>query len=323
MTKPGASGKLKRGPVNVAKALAEGAWVAAAEIRRIRRKAVGPGGVGGDSNIDKLDDSDIERLVVLLRALAAIKNDVRESIMELDGEKLPELTDDRILEMLAKERGLEPPPRSRAARTGPSSLRRRASEQLPGPDDRPHPLRLAAAGLRDPPDAMAGPAAPVVLAPTLGALLPRLEGPDRVTLECVVRPLVEGDKPLVFSSWTKCAFEAHPANMIARARFIPHQHEHVARCLARGTTLVAAHPDDQDALLGFLCYEVRPPDVLVVHWAYVKRLFRRRGVGRRLIEEARPGAPREPILFTQPSKHLPWLQKRLILGFDPYILEEG
>ena len=140
-------------------------------------------------------------------------------------------------------------------------------------------------------------------------------------IECVVRHLAEADRPFIFSSWTRGAYEIARTQLIPRERFIPHQLEHVDRCLARASTLVAVHPDDPNAVIGYLCHEL-VKGALVVHWAYTKRLFRRRGIGRLLLETAQPGAAGRPVLFTQASKHVEWLRGRLVLAHDPYLLGE-
>lgn len=147
-------------------------------------------------------------------------------------------------------------------------------------------------------------------------------------LEYVIRLGADGDRPLICDSWRRGAREGlgRLGDFVPGATFATRQHEHIDRCLATGTTLVAVHPDDASEVIGYLVHGGAEDGALVVHWAWVRARpsFRGRGVGRALVEAALAGArlpPTRPrIVFSQPSREVPagWLSARVRLEYDPW-----
>jgi GNAT superfamily N-acetyltransferase len=147
-------------------------------------------------------------------------------------------------------------------------------------------------------------------------------------LEYVVRLGVEEDRPLICDSWRRGAREGlgRLGDFVPASVFARRQHEHIARCLATGTTLVAAHPDDASEVIGYLVHGGADGGALVVHWAWVRARpsFRGRGVGRALVEAALVAAKlptvRPRIIFSQASREVPagWLSARVRLEYDPW-----
>ncbi len=101
-----------------------------------------------------------------------------------------------------------------------------------------------------------------------------------------VREMREEDKPFVLSSWLK-SHRAHCGWASSEDFFRVHR-EVAEGLMARGRVLVACQKDDPEAIVGWLCSEVGTS--LTVHYAYVKRAFRRCGVARTLIVLSNPQA---------------------------------
>lgn len=112
-----------------------------------------------------------------------------------------------------------------------------------------------------------------------------------MSAEIVIRAPELDDEPFIGSAWLRGASEAWPWALTPRARYVPQQLAHMARCRALGATVVACHPDAPDELIGFACYQLLGGD-LVVHWIYVRGCMRRLGVAQQLLEHAQPGARR-------------------------------
>jgi GNAT superfamily N-acetyltransferase len=130
-------------------------------------------------------------------------------------------------------------------------------------------------------------------------------------MDVVVRASRPSDEPLIFSSWTKGAYQCAPAHWVPRDIFIPRQTAHVRRCLDACGARVAVHPDDDAEIVGWAC-TTEFPGLMVIHWAYVKQLFRRLGVGAHLIGWA------DAYAVTQASKYLGTFVKEKRVLFDPY-----
>lgn len=135
--------------------------------------------------------------------------------------------------------------------------------------------------------------------------------------ELLFRGATADDLSYVISSWLKSY-----RNGSARAREVPgpvyfDQHHRVASALlGRSTISVVSHRDQADAILAYLVSE-RAGRVLVVHYAYSKRPFRRLGLASALLRTAADGA-----LGVQHSHETPeWAPLGRLLGsaFNPYL----
>lgn len=123
-----------------------------------------------------------------------------------------------------------------------------------------------------------------------------------------LRPGREGDLPLVYHSWLHTLREASPWDVLSRTVYFRGQHAVIENILARAGLVVAALEDDPDQILG---YAVAEPGVL--HWVYVKSLFRRYGVARALLAEL--DLP-SPVVYTHKTKWCARLFKNGV--YDPF-----
>ena len=131
------------------------------------------------------------------------------------------------------------------------------------------------------------------------------------------------DLGLIFSSWSNGAHECVPWNYTPTDRYAPHQLVHMERCVERFDTRVACHFDDPSEIMAWVCYTFQG-GVLVVHWMYVKNLFRKMGMAKSIIDRIAPGylVSGNPIVMTQWSKHCKWARQKAHLVFDPYYVAE-
>lgn len=124
----------------------------------------------------------------------------------------------------------------------------------------------------------------------------------------LLRPGREGDLPLVYHSWLHTLREADPWGEISRTAYFRGQHAVIEGLLSRSQLVVAALEDDQDQILG---YAVAAPPVL--HWLYVKSLFRHYGVARALLEHLGIAAP---VTYSHRTK---WCRRLFPDGvYDPF-----
>jgi GNAT superfamily N-acetyltransferase len=102
----------------------------------------------------------------------------------------------------------------------------------------------------------------------------------------VLRPMRSSDEGFVFKGWHRSYLDSDLARAPSTDAYYDAQRAVIATCLARGTVDVACWPEDEDHLLGFVAHAGA-----VVHYVYVKETFRRRGLGRALVEHAARDAP--------------------------------
>lgn len=120
---------------------------------------------------------------------------------------------------------------------------------------------------------------------------------DTARSHVALRQRLSGDVPFIFSSWLKSyckAKERRLARVDRTARFdvrayYESQDCTINRLLKRCEVLVACGPAEPSDLFGYVVFG-RGEDSCVLHWVYVKQIFRRMGLARHLITAARADA---------------------------------
>ena len=99
-----------------------------------------------------------------------------------------------------------------------------------------------------------------------------------------IRQARESDLALVYKTWIDTYAESNFARKVRRALYPVRQRNLINQILARPTThvLVACVPDDEETLLGWAVLET--PNV--IHYAFMKKDFRRFGIAEDLCRAA-------------------------------------
>lgn len=97
----------------------------------------------------------------------------------------------------------------------------------------------------------------------------------------VLRPPKASDIAFIYSTWLKNLYFGNSwFRSIERKVYFDKYKLVLDRVLQRSTVLVCCLTDDPDVVLGYVVYE---PGIL--HWIYVKKGFRRLGIGKLLLPQ--------------------------------------
>lgn len=124
-----------------------------------------------------------------------------------------------------------------------------------------------------------------------------------------VRDAKADDMRFVFDTWTR-SFRQHVSPEELRCGYATAQRELISHCIETGRCVVACSTEDsderkaEDVLYGHACGQVGGDVGLVLHFVYVKDVWRRRGIGRALVEELRRTGKNRSVVVT----HLPRAQ---------------
>ena len=114
------------------------------------------------------------------------------------------------------------------------------------------------------------------------------------------------DEAFIYSSWIKAVRKDQKHHLQPGQAFYHQQKAKVAALLDEPTTavLMATHQDEPDDLIGWICVKLGPEPV--IHYAYVKSLYRQMGIAKALVEAA-------GIDLTQPVivSHVGWITSYL------------
>ena len=101
-----------------------------------------------------------------------------------------------------------------------------------------------------------------------------------------IREMMADDRQLIYSSWIKSLRHVHPYCILDRNWFSAAQHALISCLMERSDALIACDNDDDGQIYGYVVYE---PKKNIMHWVYVKQMFRNMHVGTRLAGEAFKG----------------------------------
>lgn len=131
-----------------------------------------------------------------------------------------------------------------------------------------------------------------------------------------IRPLVltaETERNFVLQSWVRAGRQSQWATLMGSATYYRGQQSVVERLVTTATVRVAEVEGRPGELAGWACGEHHKTQGLVLHFVYVKQVYRRLGVARALIGAAEY---REASHWTHIASHVPMLKG---LNYNPYL----
>ena len=136
----------------------------------------------------------------------------------------------------------------------------------------------------------------------------------------VIRAMEDGDLPLVYDSWLKSLrhdqkHRKGDAALVRDADYYRWQRDAIDDIMVQSPVWVACDPEDEGNVMGWAC-GMEP----VLHYVYVKELFRGHGVARALIAKVRElGSGDEPLIVTHlTAPALQWRERHPI-RYNPYL----
>jgi len=131
-----------------------------------------------------------------------------------------------------------------------------------------------------------------------------------------LRPLLESDKPFIFSCWLKSFRDEVAFKAIPNERFFTMHKKIVEDVLNRSTIELLVDQKDPDHLFGFICYEIRN-DSNLLHFIYIKTAFRRLGLAKKAIFLCIKDLDK-PSYYTHQTYASPFLAPLLNAKYYPY-----
>lgn len=91
---------------------------------------------------------------------------------------------------------------------------------------------------------------------------------------------------MIMASWMRSYRNTMGMRFLTPDVYIVEQHALCEKLLDNSIVLVARWKEEPDEIYGWLCYDRIDPGGLVVHFIYVKKMFRRLGIAAALLEQA-------------------------------------
>lgn len=130
-----------------------------------------------------------------------------------------------------------------------------------------------------------------------------------------VRPIKQTDRNYILSTWSKGILDAPPFRWMSDAAWAK-QHAHMERLVdGAAAVVVAVNPDDEDQILGYVVW-MNDGKKSCIHWVYVKKIIRGRGLCRYLLSLAIAG--NNAISFSHYSRGGAGVARALCAEYDPF-----
>jgi hypothetical protein len=132
-----------------------------------------------------------------------------------------------------------------------------------------------------------------------------------------LRPATESDVPFIFNSWLKCYRHSHNTRGCENPVYFAQHHVLLEGLCKRSNIVMACNENDISQIYGYVCSEM-VENVLVVHFIYVKEMYRKFGVAAMLAEAV--GFKKDaPVFYTHRTYSSEGLEKKFAMVYNPYL----
>lgn len=132
-----------------------------------------------------------------------------------------------------------------------------------------------------------------------------------------IRPVNDSDISFIFNSWLRC-YRATPfGRNMANTIFYTEHHKVIERLLKTADVYVACNDLDVADIYGYICAE-RVQGIFVVHFVYVKHMYRSLGIGKMLLNEFNHDS-NVASLYTHNTLPAQKLASKFNMVYHPYI----
>lgn len=137
-------------------------------------------------------------------------------------------------------------------------------------------------------------------------------------LSITIRDADAGDISFIFSSWLKSFRNGLMSKHVDNTIYYQEHHKVIEKILKRSKIKIACSADDIANIVGWVCYE-HVDGLFVMHYAYVKHVFRNLGVFNELKQHTGHDF-QSAGLFTHMTKPAEIIATKVNLIYHPYIL---
>lgn len=134
------------------------------------------------------------------------------------------------------------------------------------------------------------------------------------------------DRNFIIASWMRGFRNASSwAHKIPSEVYSIRHEQLVKRLLNDSHSIVACSPDDPNQIFGFAIYQPSIESVSIIHWIYVKQMYRKLGIGNEIFREVlmRSGHDLKlPVAASHETRALDWAANKFNVIYNPYLAFE-
>lgn len=132
------------------------------------------------------------------------------------------------------------------------------------------------------------------------------------------RRATEDDLPFIMSTWLKGQRHQGDRSFMTNRTYFDNEKNRITAILAKNPVIVVCAQDDATHVFGYLVYNLIS-DLLIVHYAHLKRAYRRLGIMRSILKEIYPNFTKDEVAITHINGLTSSLRDKYKLKFNPYL----
>lgn len=131
------------------------------------------------------------------------------------------------------------------------------------------------------------------------------------------RDMTKEDESFIFDSWIKSYINSDESKHVPKNVYYPMQHKVVEDTINSTNVKIAHHFEDINHVLGYIVYENEEPNTCIVHWLFVKKPFRKNGIGNKLWQSITEDAVK--VFHTHSSFTHNKIKDKFKSEYNPYL----
>lgn len=129
------------------------------------------------------------------------------------------------------------------------------------------------------------------------------------------------DVGFVFNSWLRSYRNAQMVRGVSNTIYYNEHHKILERIVKTARVIIACDPEDSTKIYGYACAEFID-SIFVIHYVYVKELYRKLGIARLMLDEWKPDFNNASICtHINKCAEAPAIRRHIL--YHPYILVNG
>lgn len=133
----------------------------------------------------------------------------------------------------------------------------------------------------------------------------------------------DSDRNFIFASWMRSFRTGSTWAKEIPAEIYSTRHSQLINdLLTNSGSVVACSSDDPDQIFGFGIYQPSTDNIAIVHWVYVKEMYRKLGIGEQIFRQCLISARHDfkmPVAVTHSTYNLEWATEKYNLVYNPYL----
>lgn len=132
------------------------------------------------------------------------------------------------------------------------------------------------------------------------------------------RSPAQSDLAFIMSTWLKGQRHQGDRSFMTNRTYFDNEKKRIEKILSKSFIVIICDPEDSNHVFGYLAYNMLG-DIFIIHYAHLKKAFRKLGLMSALLSELYPNFKKDEIAITHINELTANLRTKYILKFNPFL----